>query len=88
MEQHTPEDKFCTAAGVVLATGFVHVLADANAAFTNSCLDFNTSYPWAFAVASFAAMLTLVAEVAFEAILRSRMEVQKPPSDLENAVSH
>jgi hypothetical protein len=74
-----------TAAGVVLATGFVHVLPDANSALSNTCLNFNTDYPWAFAIAAFAALITLSVEVAFEALLRSRMEPPKT-NDLESTV--
>ena len=68
---------------MVLATGFVHVLDDANTALTNPCLDgAYHSYPWAFAVATIASILTLVMEVGFEAIILSRMK----PIDVENTV--
>ena len=60
-----------SAAGVVLATGFVHVLPDAHAALSNPCLEFSTDYPWAFTLAAFAAILTLAVEVAIAAILRA-----------------
>ncbi|CAL8469946.1 g9488 [Coccomyxa elongata] len=59
------------AAGVVLATGFVHVLPDANTALSNPCLGFTTDYPVAFTLAAFAAILTLAIEVAIGAVLRA-----------------
>jgi solute carrier family 39 (zinc transporter), member 1/2/3 len=55
------------AAGVILATGFVHMLHDAQSALTNTCLP---AVPWRrFPFAGFVAMLaalgTLVADFAF-----------------------
>ena len=41
----------CSAAGIVLATGIIHVLPDAQTALSNPCLNFNSDYPWAFTLA-------------------------------------
>ena len=69
---------------MVLATGFVHVLNDANTALSNPCLSGAwAAYSWSFTIATLASILTLVMEVAFEAIIRSRM---KKPSDVETTV--
>ncbi|BDA43961.1 Fe(2+) transport protein 1 [Coccomyxa sp. Obi] len=59
------------AAGVVLATGFVHVLPDADTALSNPCLGFTTDFPVAFVLAAFAAILTLAIEVSIAALLRA-----------------
>ena len=40
-----------SAAGIVLATGIIHVLPDAQTALSNPCLNFNSEYPWAFTLA-------------------------------------
>ncbi len=39
------------AAGIVLATGIVHVLPDSQTALANPCLDFYSDYPWSFTLA-------------------------------------
>lgn len=72
------------AAGVVLATGFVHVLPDANTALSNPCLGFTTDYPVAFTLAAFAAILTLAIEVAIGAVLRAGLTPRG--LDVEHAV--
>jgi zinc transporter 1/2/3 len=63
-------------AGVVLATGFVHVLPDANAALTNPCLGFSSNYPWAFVFAAFSSQTTFVISL----ILRSWLRKQRVKS--------
>ncbi|MCL7040276.1 hypothetical protein MKW94_030851 [Papaver nudicaule] len=52
------------AAGVILATGFVHILPDATAALTNTCLPTVPwlKFPFAGFIAMLAALLTLVAD--------------------------
>ncbi len=39
------------AAGIVLATGIIHVLPDAQTALSNPCLNLNTEFPWAYTLA-------------------------------------
>jgi solute carrier family 39 (zinc transporter), member 1/2/3 len=55
------------AAGVILATGFVHMLHDAQSALTNICLPAVPwrRFPFAGFVAMLAALATLVADFAF-----------------------
>lgn len=55
------------AAGVILATGFVHMLHDAQSALTNACLPAVPwrRFPFAGFVAMLAALATLVADFAF-----------------------
>ncbi|KAJ4820752.1 zinc transporter [Rhynchospora pubera] len=55
------------AAGVILATGFVHMLHDAQSALTNVCLPAVPwrKFPFAGFVAMLAALATLVADFAF-----------------------
>ncbi len=50
------------AAGVVTATGFVHILPDAVDALSNPCLGFSESYPWAYTFAGGAALFTFTLE--------------------------
>ena len=57
----------CFAAGVVLATGFVHVLPDAVSSLTDPCLGFSSEYPWAEVFAGGAALVTF----GLETLLRS-----------------
>lgn len=70
---------------MVLATGFVHVLPDANSALSNPCLGLTIDYPVAFTLAAFAAMLTLAIEVAIGAVLRAGLTPRG--LDAEHAVS-
>lgn len=55
------------AAGVILATGFVHMLHDAQSALTNACLPAVPwrRFPFAGFVAMLAALATLVADFTF-----------------------
>ncbi|XP_078164163.1 zinc transporter 7-like [Carex rostrata] len=55
------------AAGVILATGFVHMLHDAQSALTNACLPAVPwqRFPFAGFVAMLAALVTLVADFTF-----------------------
>ena len=50
------------AAGVVTATGFVHILPDAVDALSNPCLGFSTTYPWAYTFAGGSALFTFALE--------------------------
>lgn len=50
------------AAGVVTATGFVHILPDAVDALSNPCLGFSSSYPWAYTFAGGCALITFTLE--------------------------
>ncbi|DBA78801.1 TPA: hypothetical protein ACH3X1_008697 [Trebouxia sp. C0004] len=46
------------AAGVVLTTGYVHVLGDAFPILTDPCLGLSTTYPWAMTIATAASLFT------------------------------
>jgi zinc transporter 1/2/3 len=50
------------AAGVVLSTGFVHVLGDAFPILSDPCLNLSTTYPWAMTFATFSTLFTFVLE--------------------------
>lgn len=50
------------AAGVVLVTGYVHVLGDAIPLLSDPCLGLSTTYPWALVFASFSSMLAFTLE--------------------------
>ncbi|KAL3134351.1 low-affinity Zn(2+) transporter zrt2 [Trebouxia sp. C0009 RCD-2024] len=50
------------AAGVVLTTGYVHVLADALPILQHPCLGLSTEYPWAMAIATAATLGTFTLE--------------------------
>jgi len=58
------------AGGVVLATGFVHILPDAAEAMSNPCLHLSTTYPWAYLVAGGAALVTFMVEYFLKQIIR------------------
>lgn len=75
------------AAGVILATGFIHILPDAFQSLTSPCLSKNpwTTFPFAGFIAMVAAILTLTME-AFATGYHTRSELQKPQplDDTEN----
>ena len=48
-----------TAGGVVLTTGFVHVLGDAVPVLTDPCLGLSSNYPWVSTTASFDLLLAI-----------------------------
>jgi len=50
------------AGGVVLVTGFVHVLGDAIPRLSDPCLGLSTEFPWALVFTSFAAMFAFTLE--------------------------
>ncbi len=50
------------AAGVVLVTGYVHVLGDAIPLLSDPCLGLSVTYPWALVFASFSSMLAFTLE--------------------------
>lgn len=58
------------AGGVVLATGFVHIMPDAAEDMSNPCLGLSTTYPWAYVIAGTAALLTFMAEYFLKQIIR------------------
>lgn len=80
------------AAGVVLATGFVHVLPDAADTLSNPCLHFSTSFPWANAVALFAALLTFIGENTIRGIiaraLQRKVDLTEPEDSKEARVAN
>ncbi|KAL3523138.1 hypothetical protein ACH5RR_015972 [Cinchona calisaya] len=78
------------AAGVILATGFIHILPDAFESFTSPCLGEN---PWGgFPFTGFVAMMAAIATLMLEALATGyhrRAELQKPQpldGDEENNV--
>ena len=60
-------------AGVVITTGYVHVLGDAASILTDPCLGLSTSYPWAFVFATFATLLTFCLEYFLQRYFRARL---------------
>ncbi|KAJ7560314.1 hypothetical protein O6H91_04G123900 [Diphasiastrum complanatum] len=64
----------CFAAGVILATGFVHMLPDAFNSLTNSCLPAHpwSKFPFAGFLAMVAAIFTLVADASASAFYINR----------------
>ncbi|KAK9794638.1 hypothetical protein WJX73_005364 [Symbiochloris irregularis] len=50
------------AAGVVLTTGYVHVLGDAYPVLTDPCLGLSSDYPWAMTLATAATLITFTLE--------------------------
>lgn len=78
------------AAGVILATGFVHVLPDANDSLTSPCLSEN---PWRrFPFTGFVAMVSAIGTLMMEAIAtgyHKRSELRKPqPVDGDEENDH
>lgn len=67
------------AAGVILATGFIHILPDAFESFTSPCLGEN---PWGgFPFTGFVAMMAAIATLMMETLAtgyHTRAELQKP----------
>lgn len=59
-------------AGVILATALIHILPDASGDLTNPCLKLSTEYPWAFAFAGIALLLTFLMEYSVGTFLRYR----------------
>ena len=53
-----------------MATGFVHILPDAADDMANPCLGLSATYPWAYAIAGAAALLTFMAEYFLKQIIR------------------
>ncbi|KAK1265745.1 hypothetical protein QJS04_geneDACA017886 [Acorus gramineus] len=73
------------AAGVILATGFVHMLSDGQEAFSNPCLAGSTvisSFPFSGFVAMMAALATLVAD-----FVGTQYYERKHEQDLASAAS-
>ncbi|KAK4388750.1 Fe(2+) transport protein 3, chloroplastic [Sesamum angolense] len=77
------------AAGVILATGFVHMLPDATSALTDSCLPKNpwSKFPFSGFIAMMAALATLLADFVGTQYYERKQEKQNPivqagPSDV------
>jgi len=62
-----------TRAGVVITTGYVHVLGDAASILTDPCLGLSTDFPWAFVFATFATLLTFCLEYFLQRYFRARL---------------
>lgn len=58
------------ASGVVLVTGYVHVLGDAIPLLSDPCLGLSTEYPWALVFASFSSMLAFTFEWSLSQLFR------------------
>ena len=61
------------AAGVVITTGFVHVLGDAAAILADPCLGLSGEYPWAFVFATAATLVTFCLEYFLQRFFRHRL---------------
>ena len=68
------------AAGVVLVTGFVHVLGDAIPLLSDPCLGLSTEYPWALVFASFSAMLAFTLEWSLNQYFKQKVVSVEPKS--------
>ena len=60
-------------AGVVITTGYVHVLGDAASILTDPCLGLSTDFPWAFVFATFATLFTFCLEYFLQRYFRARL---------------
>lgn len=61
------------ASGVVIVTGYVHVLGDAIPLLSDPCLGLSTTYPWALVFASFSSMLAFSFEWSLSQLFRRRI---------------
>ncbi|KAL0040876.1 hypothetical protein WJX79_008214 [Trebouxia sp. C0005] len=61
------------AAGVVLTTGYVHVLGDAFPILTDPCLGWSTTYPWAMTIATAASLVTFTLEWVLHKTFHQRL---------------
>lgn len=61
------------AAGVVLTTGYVHVLGDAFPILTDPCLGWSTTYPWAMTIATAASLATFNLEWVLHKTFHQRL---------------
>ncbi|XVF00461.1 hypothetical protein REPUB_Repub04eG0003000 [Reevesia pubescens] len=78
------------AAGVILATGFIHILPDAYESMTSPCLSENPwhHFPFTTFVAMMAAILTLMMET-FATGYHKRNQLSKaPPVNADEEISH
>ncbi|KAK9812115.1 hypothetical protein WJX73_008188 [Symbiochloris irregularis] len=73
------------AAGVVLTTGYVHVLGDAYPILTDPCLGLSTDYPWAMTFATASTLFTFTLEWTLHKHFVKRLNrPQRSASTLEN----
>ncbi|KAI3919401.1 hypothetical protein MKW92_023122, partial [Papaver armeniacum] len=75
------------AAGVILATGFVHILPDATEALTNECLPAVPwlKFPFAGFIAMMAALLTLVADFLGTQFYEKKQQKQNEAEEARRA---
>ena len=66
------------AAGVVLVTGYVHVLGDAIPLLSDPCLGLSTVYPWALVFASFSSMLAFTLEWSLGKYFTRKLHLPSP----------
>ncbi len=69
-------------AGVVIATGFVHVLGDASFILTDPCLGLSGTYPWAFTFATFALLFTFCLEYFLQRYFRAMLGLPQMPGEV------
>ncbi|KAK9865177.1 hypothetical protein WJX84_007285 [Apatococcus fuscideae] len=70
------------ASGVVLTTGYVHVLGDAYPILTDPCLGLSTTYPWAMTFATAASLFTFTLEWCLHKQFHKRLNERGPsPKD-------
>ena len=60
-------------AGVVITTGFVHVLGDAATILADPCLGLSGNYPWAFVFATAATLITFCLEYFLQRYFRHQL---------------
>lgn len=77
------------AGGVVLVTGFVHVLGDAIPLLADPCLGLSTEFPWALVFTSFAAMFAFMLEWSLTQYFKRKLVpdvVEPKPEELESGL--
>ncbi|KAL8107286.1 zinc transporter 4, chloroplastic-like isoform X2 [Apium graveolens] len=74
------------AAGVILATGFVHMLPDATEALTDECLPTNpwSKFPFSGFFAMFSALITLVVDFVATQYYERKQEKQIPATGVDS----
>ncbi|KAL3145570.1 low-affinity Zn(2+) transporter zrt2 [Trebouxia sp. C0010 RCD-2024] len=77
------------AGGVVLVTGFVHVLGDAIPLLSDPCLGLSTEFPWALVFTSFAAMFAFTLEWSLTQYFKHKLPsstADSSPDELESGL--
>lgn len=58
------------AGGVLLATGFAHILPEADADLRDPCLGLSSDFPWAFIISGSSLIATFTLEYYLRALIR------------------